>query len=210
MYTLPYLTLPALSPGSAIFSPPHSLPVAGVSACWCIGGSRCPGLGALVCAGSLPVAACQDLGPLALSGLCLGGDMPKGLRVHGWMYSGVGSWRWGLWARRCSSLGLLHCGCWVVPLGPSSALLWWEVAVISGGSLDVCGSDLQGGRSVDPHTCYCIFLWKNFIYTSTLTPTSVWIQVLTDTQMLCIAPWLPPKTSCIHKYHALFTNIVVI
>ncbi|MED6233978.1 hypothetical protein ATANTOWER_020053 [Ataeniobius toweri] len=63
-------------------SPPHSLRGL-VSACWCIGGSRCPGLTALVRAGSLPVAACQGLGPLALSGLCLGSDVPRGLRSLG-------------------------------------------------------------------------------------------------------------------------------
>ncbi|MEQ2273469.1 hypothetical protein XENORESO_004492 [Xenotaenia resolanae] len=38
-------------------SPPLSLLVVGVSISWCIGGSRCPRLGALVCAGSLPEAA---------------------------------------------------------------------------------------------------------------------------------------------------------
>ncbi|MEQ2313957.1 hypothetical protein AMECASPLE_007206 [Ameca splendens] len=62
-----------------ISSPPHSLPVAGVSSHWCNGGSRCPGLGALVCAGALPVAAYRGLGLLAWSSLCLGRDVPQGL-----------------------------------------------------------------------------------------------------------------------------------
>ncbi|MED6234095.1 hypothetical protein ATANTOWER_022212, partial [Ataeniobius toweri] len=48
----------------------------------------------------------------------------SGLWVHGWICSGVDGCRQGLWTRRCSSLGLLHCGCWVVPLGLSPALLW--------------------------------------------------------------------------------------
>ncbi|KAK5606871.1 hypothetical protein CRENBAI_014421 [Crenichthys baileyi] len=34
---------------------------------------------ALVCAGSLPLAACWGLDPCALSGLCLGSDMSRGL-----------------------------------------------------------------------------------------------------------------------------------
>ncbi|MED6253361.1 hypothetical protein ATANTOWER_027546 [Ataeniobius toweri] len=72
-----------------------------------------------VCAGSLPVAACQGLDPWALSGLCLGSDMFRvsGLWVHGWIYSGVDGCRRGLWARRCSSLELLQCGYSVVPMG---------------------------------------------------------------------------------------------
>ncbi|MEQ2292689.1 hypothetical protein AMECASPLE_025528 [Ameca splendens] len=68
-----------------ISSPPHSLLVAGVSACWCIGGSRCMGLGALVCTDSLPVAACWGLG------LCLGSNVPRGLESLG---------PWLLWRRR--------------------------------------------------------------------------------------------------------------
>ncbi|KAK5622028.1 hypothetical protein CRENBAI_012022, partial [Crenichthys baileyi] len=45
-----------------------------------------PGLGALVCAGSLPVAACRGLNPWVLSGLCLGSDMSRGLGSLGpWM-----------------------------------------------------------------------------------------------------------------------------
>ncbi|MEQ2287061.1 hypothetical protein AMECASPLE_008664 [Ameca splendens] len=47
-----------------------------------------------------------------------------GLWVHGWICSGVDGCRRGLWARCCGSLGLLHCRCWVAPLGLSTALLW--------------------------------------------------------------------------------------
>ncbi|MED6246888.1 hypothetical protein ATANTOWER_025578 [Ataeniobius toweri] len=61
-----------------------------------------------------------------------------GLWVHGWICSGVDGCRRGLWTRRCGSLGLLHCRCWVVPLGLSTALLWRP--------LDVCGSDLLSVR----------------------------------------------------------------
>ncbi|MED6250034.1 hypothetical protein ATANTOWER_023533 [Ataeniobius toweri] len=60
-------------------SPPHYLPVVGISAPRCTCSSWYPGLGALVCAGSLPVAACRRLDPWARSGLCLGGDMSEGL-----------------------------------------------------------------------------------------------------------------------------------
>ncbi|MEQ2282002.1 hypothetical protein AMECASPLE_036048 [Ameca splendens] len=125
--------------------------VVGVSACRCTCGSRYPGLGALMCAGSLPVAACWGLDPWALSGLCLGNDMSRGLGLwlHGWICSGIESCRRGLWARCFSSLGLLHCGCWVVPLGLSPALLWGVAVVLVplgflcfGGPLDVYGSDL--------------------------------------------------------------------
>ncbi|MEQ2240037.1 hypothetical protein ILYODFUR_010758 [Ilyodon furcidens] len=42
-------------------------------------GSRCPGLVALVCADSFPVAACRGLDPWALSGLGLGSNMSRGL-----------------------------------------------------------------------------------------------------------------------------------
>ncbi|MEQ2178020.1 hypothetical protein GOODEAATRI_009681 [Goodea atripinnis] len=46
----------------------------------------------------------------------------------------VDSCRRGLWARRCGSLGLLHCRCWVVPLGLSTALLWGGCGSPGGGS----------------------------------------------------------------------------
>ncbi|MEQ2312963.1 hypothetical protein AMECASPLE_036764 [Ameca splendens] len=74
----------ATSPGSSyaphqmwgIF-PPHLTTCRWlVSAQRCVGGSPCPGLGALVCAGSLLVAAWQGMGPLALSGLCWGWCAP--------------------------------------------------------------------------------------------------------------------------------------
>ncbi|MED6255336.1 hypothetical protein ATANTOWER_008096, partial [Ataeniobius toweri] len=54
----------------------------------------------------------------------------SGLWVHGWICSDIDGCRRGLWAHCCSSLGLLHCGCWVVPLGLSPALLWGWVAVV--------------------------------------------------------------------------------
>ncbi|MEQ2216196.1 hypothetical protein XENOCAPTIV_012312 [Xenoophorus captivus] len=55
-------------------------------------------------------------------------------------------------------------------------LLWMSMARISSVSV-------QGGRSVAPHIHYCIFLWRNLVYTTALTlrPTGVYIQVLTDT-----------------------------
>ncbi|MEQ2160290.1 hypothetical protein GOODEAATRI_032078 [Goodea atripinnis] len=115
--------------------------------------------------------------------ICLG---VSGLWVHGWICSGVdGCWR-GLWAHRCSTLGLLHCGCWVIPQGLSPALLWGVVVVpgvvllgflCSGGPLDVCGLD-----------------------------SDVQIQVLTDTQMFYTELHLPLNISCIHKYCALFSK----
>ncbi|MEQ2283182.1 hypothetical protein AMECASPLE_008618 [Ameca splendens] len=58
---------------------PHSVPVVCFSARWCTCGSRYSGLGALVCAGSLLVAASQGLDPWARSGLCLGSDMSRDL-----------------------------------------------------------------------------------------------------------------------------------
>ncbi|MEQ2244159.1 hypothetical protein ILYODFUR_014319 [Ilyodon furcidens] len=61
-----------------ISSPPHYLPVVGVSARRCTCGSRSPGLGALVCAGSLPMAAFRGLDPWALSGLWRGYGSPGG------------------------------------------------------------------------------------------------------------------------------------
>ncbi|KAK5612544.1 hypothetical protein CRENBAI_012029, partial [Crenichthys baileyi] len=130
-----------------ISSPPHSLPVVGVSAHRWTRGSWYLGLGTLVCAGSFPVAACRGLDSWALSGLCLGSDMSWGLWVHGWICPGCSRLPAGLWARRCSALGVLHCGCWVVPL-----LLSGRVAVVlvevflgflcSHGPLDVYASDL--------------------------------------------------------------------
>ncbi|MEQ2227267.1 hypothetical protein ILYODFUR_036004 [Ilyodon furcidens] len=59
-------------------SPSHYLLVVGISARRCTCDCRYPGLGALVCAGSLLVAVCWGLNPWALSGLCLGNDMSRG------------------------------------------------------------------------------------------------------------------------------------
>ncbi|MEQ2290052.1 hypothetical protein AMECASPLE_039379 [Ameca splendens] len=67
------------------------------------GGSRCPRPGALVCAGSLPVAACRGLAPWALLGLCLGGGVSRGLGP-------LGPW-----------LDLLGCG--RLPAGPVGSSL---------------------------------------------------------------------------------------
>ncbi|MEQ2300841.1 hypothetical protein AMECASPLE_029973 [Ameca splendens] len=72
------------------------------------------------------LAACRGLDPWTLLGLCLRSDMCRGL-------GSLGPWLdlQGLWARRCSSLGLLHCGCWVVPLRLSPAPLWEVGHVLS-------------------------------------------------------------------------------
>ncbi|MED6275458.1 hypothetical protein CHARACLAT_026756 [Characodon lateralis] len=122
--SLSWISLGPKSNVGPISSPSHYLPVVGVSARWCTVvlrplvycGSPFPGLDALVCAASLLVAACRGLDPWALSGLCLGSNMSRGLWVNGWICSGVDSYRRGLWALHCISLGPPHCGCWVVPL----------------------------------------------------------------------------------------------
>ncbi|MEQ2238260.1 hypothetical protein ILYODFUR_031384 [Ilyodon furcidens] len=92
-----------------VSSPPQSLPVAGVSAWWCISGSRCPELGALVCASSLLVAACWGLGPLALSGLCLGNDVS---RVSGSMVGSAPVWMAA--GRPCGLVAAAPWGFWTV------------------------------------------------------------------------------------------------
>ncbi|MEQ2215267.1 hypothetical protein XENOCAPTIV_029910 [Xenoophorus captivus] len=61
------LFLGAFLGGGPISSPPHSLPMAGVSASWCISGFQCLGLGALVLtpSGCLPGPGPPDpFGPL--------------------------------------------------------------------------------------------------------------------------------------------------
>ncbi|MEQ2221590.1 hypothetical protein ILYODFUR_017388 [Ilyodon furcidens] len=78
--------------------------------------------------------------------------------VHGWICSGVDGCQPGLWAHRCSSVGLLHCGCWVVPLELSFALL--------------CGGRSSPG--------YCIFLKRNLIHTGTHTLTPIGVYRYTD------------------------------
>ncbi|MED6277510.1 hypothetical protein CHARACLAT_014220 [Characodon lateralis] len=161
-----------------ISSPPHYLPVVSVSASWCTCCSRCLGLVALVCTGSLPVTP----GPCQASAC----DMSRGLWVHGWIYSGVDGCLQVPWARRCSSLGLLHCNCWVVPLGLSPAFLWGDCGSPGDGSPWVpvlCLwlryppylSQVQAGRFVARYTRYCIFFQRNLVYTSVLTlgPTGV-------------------------------------
>ncbi|MEQ2289671.1 hypothetical protein AMECASPLE_035568 [Ameca splendens] len=112
----------------AYSSPPQSLQVAGVSAGWCVGGSQCLGLGALVCAGSLPVAAWQGLGPLALSGLFWGVVHPcSGIDTH-------------------SALWLPGGPSWVPALWVAFGYLWLRSPA--------CLSQVLGGRSVAPHVCY--------------------------------------------------------
>ncbi|MED6285976.1 hypothetical protein CHARACLAT_001058 [Characodon lateralis] len=150
--SLSWISLGSPSNVGPISSPPHYLPVVGVFACQCTCGSRCPGLGALVCTGSLPVAACRSLDPWALSGLCLGSDMSLGLGSLGPWLDLLGR-RWlpavpmgsplqlpgaaALWllggslaTLLCSSLG---------GLVPAVVLVGF---LCSGGPLDVCGSDL--------------------------------------------------------------------
>ncbi|MEQ2237973.1 hypothetical protein ILYODFUR_028638 [Ilyodon furcidens] len=126
---------------------PATLPAGGWCLCSC--GSRCLQLGALVCAGSLPVAACRGLGPWVLSGLCLGRDVSRG-------DGSLGPWLDLLWHRRVlagpvgSSLQLPRASAPGL-LGGSPALLWRGCGRPGSGSLevpvlwgpfDVCGSDL--------------------------------------------------------------------
>ncbi|MEQ2238838.1 hypothetical protein ILYODFUR_037426 [Ilyodon furcidens] len=100
------------------------------AACLCIGGSRCPGLGALVCACPLLVAACQGLGTLGLLGLCLGGAVSQ-----------------------VSGLDLLRHRRLLA--GPGVPVLWGAFGCQWLRS-PPCVSRVQGGRSVSPHTGYCI------------------------------------------------------
>ncbi|MEQ2250091.1 hypothetical protein ILYODFUR_036291 [Ilyodon furcidens] len=84
--SLSWISKGCLSNVGPISSPPHSLSVAGVSARWCTCGYRCPDLGALVRAGSLPVAACPGLCQASAWGvMCLGS---------------LGPWLKLLWRRR--------------------------------------------------------------------------------------------------------------
>ncbi|MEQ2238614.1 hypothetical protein ILYODFUR_034926 [Ilyodon furcidens] len=101
--SLSWISLGAPSNVEPISSPPNYLTVVGVSARWCTCGSCCLGLGAFVCAGSLPVAACPGLDPWAMLSLCLGSDMSQGLRSLG---------RW-----------LVLLGCRRLPAGPLSSSL---------------------------------------------------------------------------------------
>ncbi|MED6277128.1 hypothetical protein CHARACLAT_010163 [Characodon lateralis] len=97
----------------AYFLLPHYLPVVGVSARWCTCGSRCPGLSAYVCAGSLPVAVCRGLDAWALPALCLGSDMSRGL-------GSLGPWLALLWRRQLWVCGLV-------------AALPWGFCTVAGG-----------------------------------------------------------------------------
>ncbi|MEQ2237395.1 hypothetical protein ILYODFUR_022665 [Ilyodon furcidens] len=71
----------------------------------------------------------------------------------------------------CSALG--GCGS---PGGgsPGVPVLWGAFECLWLGSPPYL-SRVQGGRSVAPHTHYCIFLWRNLVYINTLTlrPTGV-------------------------------------
>ncbi|MEQ2230514.1 hypothetical protein ILYODFUR_030085 [Ilyodon furcidens] len=117
--SLSWISLDFPSNVGPIPSPPHYLPVVYVSARWCTCGPRYPGLGALLCSGSLTVAVCWGLDPWALTGLCLGSDKSRGL-------GSLDPWLDLLRRRRLpagpvGSLlhlpGLLHYGRWVVLLG---------------------------------------------------------------------------------------------
>ncbi|MEQ2304618.1 hypothetical protein AMECASPLE_029047 [Ameca splendens] len=83
--SLSWISLSPPSNAGPISSPPHYLPVVGVSARQCTCGSRYPGLGALVCAGSLPVAACRGPGPLGSIRPLLGECYVPGAQVSGSM-----------------------------------------------------------------------------------------------------------------------------
>ncbi|MEQ2233373.1 hypothetical protein ILYODFUR_021072 [Ilyodon furcidens] len=148
---------------------PHYLPVVGVSARRCTCSSQYLGMGALVCAGSLPVSACRGLDPWTLSGLCLGSDVSWGLWVHGWICSAIDGCRRGLWARHCSSLRLLHCGCWVVPLGFSPAPLLGDYSTPFGGSPGVLV--LWGAFG-------CLWL-RSPLYLSLVQGAGLWLLTLT-------------------------------
>ncbi|MEQ2256323.1 hypothetical protein ILYODFUR_023088 [Ilyodon furcidens] len=122
--SLSWISLGPASNTGPIPSPPHYLPVVGVSARRCTCSSRYPELWCVVAhswwllAGAWTPGLCRAS---AWEVICPG---VSGHWVHGWICSDInGCWQ-GLWACCCSSLGLLHCGCWVVPLGLSPALFW--------------------------------------------------------------------------------------
>ncbi|KAK5599935.1 hypothetical protein CRENBAI_012964 [Crenichthys baileyi] len=77
--------------------------------------------------------------------------------------------RWSLWARRCGSLGLLHCGCWFFFWGEGwVAVVPAVVLLCSGGSLDVYSSDLlricPGSRGANNSTKQQLSeSWRNWI-----------------------------------------------
>ncbi|MEQ2225066.1 hypothetical protein ILYODFUR_013645 [Ilyodon furcidens] len=109
----------------------------------------------------------------------------------GWTCSDIDSCRRGLWAHCCSSLVLLHCDCWVVPLGLSSAILWgscgspgggpswvpvfWGSLLMSVAQISSVSVSGPGGQVCGSTYSLLHILWRNLIYTSvlTLTPTGV-------------------------------------
>ncbi|MED6293886.1 hypothetical protein CHARACLAT_015183 [Characodon lateralis] len=115
--SLPWISLGPPSNKGPISFPPHYLPVVGVSACWCTCGSRYPGLGSLVFAGSLPVATCRGLDPWALPGLFLEGGGSRGLGP-------LGPWL-DLLGRRWLPVG---------PVGSSLQPSWASALWLLGGS----------------------------------------------------------------------------
>ncbi|MEQ2282226.1 hypothetical protein AMECASPLE_038382 [Ameca splendens] len=188
--SLSWISLGPPSNMGPIPSLPHYLAVVGVSACWCTCGSRYPGLGALVSAGSLPVAVCRGLDPWALSGLCLESHMSRDLGCLGPWLDLLGRRRLpagpadsslqlpgasALWLLG-GSPGTLPCfslGCGMPGGGFSGvAVLWGAFGWLRSPPYL---SQVQGDGSVAPHTQYCIFLWRNLLYTTTLTlrPTGV-------------------------------------
>ncbi|MEQ2255501.1 hypothetical protein ILYODFUR_014517 [Ilyodon furcidens] len=126
-----------------------------------------------------------------------------GLWVHGWICTSVDNCQWGLWACCSSSLGLLHCGYWVVAQGLSFALLWGGCGSPGGGpagvpmlwgalgclwlrisSVSVSG---PGGQVCgSSYSLLHIFIEKPYIHKRAHTPKGVWIQVLTDVNTSCI------------------------
>ncbi|MEQ2315567.1 hypothetical protein AMECASPLE_023764 [Ameca splendens] len=181
----------------------------GVSAHWSTCGSRCLGLGALVCAGSFLVAACQGLDPWALLGLCLGRLYVLGSQVSGSMARSAwaslqlpgASAQWLLGGSPgtvpCSSLG----GLWLSRLWfsrGSCALggLWMSIARISFVSLPGPGGQVCGSS----HSLLHIFIEKPCVHKCTHTQThrcldsgvNRYTNIYTELH-------LPLITFCIHK-----------
>ncbi|MEQ2282103.1 hypothetical protein AMECASPLE_037082 [Ameca splendens] len=91
--------------------------------------SRCPGWGTLVCAGSLPMVACQGLDDWPLLGHCLGNDMS-------WSFGSLGPWL-DLLVRRRLPVG---------PVGSSMQLPGTSELWLLGGSPGTPPCSSLGGR----------------------------------------------------------------